>query len=114
MFVNEGYEDYEYLVEASDNYYILSKDSYADGESGDEDIINVIYQYIKPSTLTIEGKIIYTTSKDFEKIEQSNNYWDRGDCCEITLATFTIIWFVLFVINALTRLVRKGGVFFGS
>lgn len=114
MFVNEGYENYKYLVDVSDNYIILSKDSYVDGTWDNPDTTKVIYQYTKPSTLTIESELTYTTSKDFTKIEQNNNYWDRGDACEITLATFSMIWFILFVINALTRFVKKGGVFFGS
>lgn len=114
MFVNEGYENYKYLVEASDNYIILSRDSYVDGTWDNPDTIDVIYQYIKPSILTIESELTYTTSKDFVKIEQSQNYWERGDNCEIILASFTMLFFILFIINALTRLVRKGGIFFGS
>lgn len=114
MYVNEGYENYKYLVEASDNYIILSNVSYADGSWDAPDTVDVIYQYIKPSILTIESKIRYTTTKEFVKIEQTDNYWNRGDACEITIAGFIMLFFIMFIINGLTRLVRKGGVFFGS
>lgn len=114
MFVNEGYENYKYLIEISDNYIVLSNEAYANGTWDNPDRIDVIYQYVKPSTLTVESELVYTTEKDFIRIEQSNNYWDRGDACEITIATFSVIWFILFVINALTRFVKKGGVFFGQ
>lgn len=114
IFVNEGYENYKYMVEAYDNYIILSNDSYVNGSWEDPDTIDVIYQYIKPSTLTIESEMSFTSTRDFTKVDLSTNYWDRGDTCEILTATFIIIFFLLFIINGLTRFVKKGGVFFGS
>lgn len=114
MFVNEGYENYKYLVKASDNYIILSNDNYASGTWENPDSINIIYQYIKPSILTIEGQMEFTNEETFERVETTSNYWDRGDACELTIAGLGILFFILFIINALTRFVRKGGIFFGQ
>lgn len=114
LFVNEEYENYKYLVEANDNYIVLTNRSYVAGAYDNQVEYKVIYQYLKPSILTIEDTRVARTEINFDKIETSQNYWDRADCPELICASFTIIWFLLFIINALTRFVRKGGVFFGQ
>lgn len=114
IFVNDGYENYKYLVEASDNYVILSNDNYASGSWDNPDKIDVIYQYLKPSILTVETEMSFTREQTFERVEITTEYWQRADCPELTCASLAMLLFILFIINALTRFVKKGGVFFGQ
>lgn len=114
MFVNKDYEDYEHIVEVNDNYVTLTKRSSVNADWQRPIEIDVIHQYINPSILTIEDTMTFTSSRDFESIETSSNFFDRADCPNIIIASMCVILFVLFIINGLTRFVRKGGVFFGE
>lgn len=114
MFVNEGYERYTYLVEASDNYVVLARQSSVSADWQNPETINVIHQYIKPSTLTLEGTRTFTSSQSFTDIDCSDDYWERGDVSEILCCSFMMLFFLLFLLNGLTRIARKGGIFFGS
>lgn len=114
MFVNSDYLNYDNVVDISDNYVILTNSRSVNGEWQHPDTINIIYQYLKPSFLTIEDKMTFTTSKTFEPIDVSDNFWERADALNIIVVQFFIIFFILFIFNSLTRFVRKGGVIFGS
>lgn len=109
IFVNEDYNNYKYLVEASDNYVVLSNSSYVEGDWQNPDTIDVIYQYIKPSTLTIEGTQTYTTTKSFDRVEISNDFWDRGDSPTIFGYAVLVTFLALYIINILTKVVKRGG-----
>lgn len=112
MFVKEGYENYKYLVSVSDNYIVLTNQSNAGG--GDRyETIDIIYQYIKPSELVIEGEKQVWSATTYKKIETSSNYWDRADVCDIHSTAMSITILALFVINIVTKLVCKGGLVFG-
>lgn len=114
MFLNEDYTNYKYLVEVNDNYVVLSNSSYANGDWQNPDTIDVIYQYLEPSFLVIEDTKTYNTSVSFNEIETSQSFYARADCLELIRTQFYILFFILFLFNALTRFVRKGGVIFGS
>lgn len=109
IFVNEDYDNYKYLVEASDNYVVLSNSSSVHGDWQNPDEINVIYQYIKPSTVVIEGTQTYTTEKYFDRVEISSNFWDRGDSPTIFGYAVLVTFLALYIINILTRIVKRGG-----
>lgn len=114
MFVNSDYLDYKYLVSASDNYVVLSNQHSANGTWQDPDEIDVIYQYFYPSTLTIESTRSVSNYSYYEQVNVTDDYWERADCPIITCAGFMNLAFILFIINATTRLVRKGGILFGK
>ena len=114
MFVNEDYEDYNYLVSASDNYVILTNRSSVNASWDNPKSIPIIYQYLNPSFVTIEGSRSYTNNTYFNQVETSQSFYSRADCCNILIVQFIIIFFLIFILNGLTRFVKKGGVFFGS
>lgn len=114
MFVNSDYLDYKYIVEISDNYIILTNQRRTTGTWQEPEEIDVIYQYIKPSILTIEDTITTTSSRTLTEIEVTDEYWNRADACEIGNTTIIIFFTILFFINMITRLFKKGGMFFGS
>lgn len=109
IFVNEDYDNYKYLVEASDNYVVLSNSSYVEGDWQNPDTIDVIYQYIKPSTMVIETTQTYTTTKSFDRVEISSDFWDRGDSPTIFGYAVLVTFLTLYIINILTRVVKRGG-----
>lgn len=114
IFVNEDYTNYKYLVEVSDNYIVLTNSSNVNGEWQNPDTINVIYQFIKPSTLTIEGTRTYTSTQSFNRVEVSDDYWTRGDVPEILSISLMVTFLFVFILNGLTRILKKGGIFFGN
>lgn len=109
IFVNEDYDNYKYLVEASDNYVVLTNSSYVEGDWQNPDEIDVIYQYIKPSTMVIEATQTYTTTKSFDRVEISSEFWDRGDSPMIFGYAVLVTFLSLYIINILTRVVKRGG-----
>lgn len=114
VFVNEEYNNYKYLVEASDNYVCLAKTSSVTGDWQNPTTIDVVYQYLEPSFLTIEDEITFTSEKTFSRVETTQSFYARRDCLGLIGIQFLIGFFILFLFNSLTRFVRKGGVIFGS
>lgn len=113
MFVNNNYSNYKYVVGISDNYLILSKQSSVNADWNNPKTIDVIYQYLNPSFLTVEATRTFTSVTNFSEIETSQSFFARNDCLDIIKVQFLVIFFMIFILNALTRFVRKGGVFFG-
>lgn len=109
IFVNEDYDNYKYLVEASDNYVVLTNSSYASGTWESPDEIDVIYQYITPSTLVIEGTRTYNSEKYFERVDISSDFWDRADSPMIFESAVLVTIIAVYIINILTRIVKRGG-----
>lgn len=114
MFLNSDYSNYKYLVECSDNYIVLTNQISVQGEWQNPDTIDIIYQYLEPSFLVIEDTKTYTSSEYFTEVETSDSFYARADCLNLIQIQFIIMFFILFLFNALTRFVRKGGVIFGS
>lgn len=114
MFVNSDYLDYKYIVDVSDNYVCLAKRSSVSADWQNPTTIDVIYQYISPSIMTVEAKRTFSDYQQFSLADVSDNFFERADCPQIITCELAVIFFILFVLNALTRFVRKGGVFFGS
>lgn len=108
-FVNEEYRNYNKLVGVGDNYIILTNKTSAENEQ-----ISIIYQYIKPSTMVIEGTRNVYGYTEYKRIETTDNFWARGDAPEIVIAGIVTMFLLLFIINGVTKLVKKGGIFFGQ
>lgn len=115
MYIDENYNNYKYLVEAHDNYVILSSSSAITGESGDTDSVNAIIQYFNPA-LTIPLTYYSDKTFSFTNIENqlSNNIEDRADFPIIFICGFILIFLFIFIINNLSKLFKKGGVFSSS
>ena len=114
MFVDDNYNDYIYVVSVSDNYIVLTNRSSVTADWQNQKTIPVIYQYINPSFITIEGTKTYSQSVSFDEIDTSSSFYERADCLDIIKVQFIIIFFLLFLFNAMTRFCRKGGVIFGQ
>lgn len=114
MFVNSDYLDFDNIVEISDNYVCLSKRSSVTADWQNPTTIDVIYQYSYPSILTIESERTFNSSQNFYPADVTDDFFERSDAPIIIVCELIVIFFILFVLNALTRFVRKGGVFFGS
>lgn len=114
MFINENYKNYKYVVGISDNYLILSKVDHVTADWNNQKTIDVIYQYLNPSFLTIEATRTFSSNTYFSDIETSQSFYARADAPALILCQFLVIFFTIFVLNGLTRFVRKGGVFFGN
>ena len=114
MFVNEDYSNYKYLVSVSDNYVVLTNRHSVSADWQNPQNINVIYQYFKPSFVTIESTRTVNSSVVYEQVDISDSFYSRADCIDIIFAQFLVIFFVAFIFNGLTRFVKKGGALFGS
>lgn len=115
MYIDENYDNYKYLVQASDNFVVLTNQSSVSGSWDRPDTIDIIYQYFEPSFLVVESEKTYTNTQTFTRINDiESGFFARPDCLDIIKVQFLVIFFVIFVLNALTRFVRKGGVFFGE
>ena len=115
MFINQNYKNYKYVVSASDNYMVLTDESSVHGSWDSPQSIDVVYQYLNPSFLTFESTRQFTNTQYFPVIDDSSqSFFARADCNDIILSQFLVIFFVIFVLNGLTRFVKKGGIFFGN
>ena len=114
MFVENEYKNFKYLVSAENNYVILTNQSYVNADWQNQKKIDVIYKYINPSILTIEGQKTYTNTQYFERIETTDNFFERADCLSIINTQLYLILFFCILFNGLTRFVKKGGVIFGD
>lgn len=114
MYVDEDYLSYRYVVSYSDNFVVLSNSSSVNASWDSPRTIDTVIQYIKPSSLSIPSEQTFTSSRTFSRIDVNSDLESRADYPEIMTATFCIGFFVVFLINGLTKLVKKGGIFFGS
>lgn len=113
IYIDEDLQNYKYLVSASDNFLILSKQSHSNGDWNSPDELDVIYHYINPSITSF--KTTYTTysSTFYNDISSqfSSSIFDRADFPLIFICNFIIILIFAFILNQLTKLVYKGGIF---
>lgn len=114
MFVNEEYDDYKYVVGISDNYLVLAKEDHVTATALSPKTIDVVYQYLDPSFLTVEATRTFNTTTYFSDVDISSSFFARADSLDLIKVQVILIFFILFFLNGLTRFVRKGGVFFGS
>lgn len=114
MFVNEDYEDYKYVVGISDNYLILAKQSHVNADWNNQQTIDVIYQFLSPSFLTVEATRTFSTSTYFSEVDTSQSFFARSDSLDLIKVQVILIFMILFFINGLTKFVHKGGVIFGK
>lgn len=114
MFVDENYSNYKYVVAESDNYLVLTNRRSVNASWDSPQTISVIYQYLNPSFLTIEGNRTVSTSVTYPEVEISDSFFARADCLDIIKVQMILIFFIVFLFNGLSRFVKKGGVFFGQ
>lgn len=115
MFVNEDYLNFKYVVSVSDNYIVLTNQRSVSADWQNPQSIDVIYQYLKPSFLVIEGERTFNNSQTFEQISVTDNDFYRADYCDILTSAMLFISVVVFtVINSISRLVHKGGLINGQ
>lgn len=113
FYLPEEYSSYKYLVSASDNYVCLSNSHRVQGSWEDPDSIDVVYQYFTPSITTIPSRLTFSSSQTFTNVssEISTDIFDRADFPQIFICNFIIILIFAFIVNQLTKFVKKGGVF---
>ena len=114
MYVPENYSRYRYIVNYSDNYVVLSNRSGVSADWNNPTTIPVIIQYVNPSCYTIVANQTFNTSRDFTEVEVSSDFYSRSDCPQLITCIMSLIFFILFLFNGVTRIVKKGGIFFGQ
>lgn len=114
IFVNEDFNDYCFLIEASDNYVLLTNKNSVSADYQNPKTIKVLRQYFNPSFYYIEEERTFRTTTEFEVVDISQSFFSRADSLEIIQTQIIIFFLLIFFFNALTRFVRKGGVFFGN
>lgn len=114
MYVPENYSNYKYLVSYSDNFVVLTNRSSVTADFQSPANIPVLIQYHSPSTFYITNTQTFNTSRQFTLVSVSSSFYDRADCPQIICSSFCVGLFIIFIINGLTRLVKKGGIFFGT
>lgn len=113
IYLESNYNNYKYLVDCSDNYIVLSTRSRVVVPSGDSVDIPVIYKYFQPSFITLESNYNIYESTNFSDVSHlfSDSIYDRPDFPQIFICGFIIFVIFAFVLNNLTKLVHKGGIF---
>lgn len=114
MFVNSDFLDYDNIVEFSDNFIVLSKVSSVSATFDNPRTIPVVVQYLYPSTLCVVTTRTFRSNTSFEPIEVSDDFYSRSDCPQLISTIFICIFFLCFIINGLTKLFKRGGIFFGQ
>lgn len=104
---------YKYIYDVGDNYIMLTDEKYL--ESGDN--LVVYTQYLEPSWLCLEMSVANKRDITLVALPEdsiSSSDFSRADFPEIFISGMVLLFFILFIINMLSRLVHKGGVFFGQ
>lgn len=115
MYVDRNYSNYKYIVAVSDNYIVLTNRRNVNADWQTPQTIDVIYQYLKPSFLVIEGERTFTNSQTFEQVEVSQNDFERADYCDYFNSAMLFISVIVFtVVTCVTRMVKKGGIIYGQ
>lgn len=114
MYVPEGYEDFKYIVDFSDNYIVLSDRSSVSGDWQNPVERDVLVVYHVPSIYHFTYKRRFTTSQQFTRVDVDSSIYSRADCPNIVCASFCLGLLIVFCINGLTKFVKRGGIFFGS
>ena len=112
MFVNSDIPSgYKYVYAAGSNYIALTNvSSYESGDS-----LDCYYQYLEPSWLYVHTYA--TTSSEGrcrELTDISTSDYARADFPEIFITGMVLLFFILWLINSMTRMIHKGGIFFGA
>lgn len=114
MFISEDVPaSYKYLYDVGDNYIALTNTSHSVGSYMDPDEISIIYQFFQPSFQTLETSVEVYNERYYDNVSSqfSDNFFDRSDAPQIFICQFLIcVWFV-WLLNQLSKLVHKGGVF---
>lgn len=113
IYVPENYKNYKYLVDYDNNFVVLTNHRVVSGSFDNPVEYDVIIQYFEPSTYTIATSRVTRSTQEFELVEVSNDFYDRADCPLIMSTIFLWTFGIIFVINGLTRLIKRGGIFFG-
>lgn len=110
MYLESDYSNYNHLVELHDNFAVLSTSSHINGSSGDPDEVNALANYFDPHYVV---PFTYRSEEtfSFDQITTSDNIEDRGDFPKIFICGFIIIFILIFIINNLSKLFKKGGIF---
>lgn len=111
LYVNEGYENYKYIVSVSDNYIILTDRKNVTADWTNPVDIPIIYQYFIPSNCTIETTRTVSSNQSYSTVDISTDYWDRADCSLISTCIFFLILLFIVICNSITEFVEKGGIF---
>lgn len=115
MYVPGDYSSYKYVVSCSDNYIILTNRHSVNADWQNPVTIDIIYQYFKPSFVTIEGERTLTSSQTYEQVDISDNDFERGDFCDFFTSAMLFISVIVFtIINGLSRIFKKGGIIYGQ
>ena len=116
FYLPSEYNNYKYLADYGSNYVVLSTSSRILGESGDIDTIPCVIQYFTPSITTIETTYSSYDTRSFTDVSDSfsDSIFDRADFPQIFMCNFIIIFIFAFILNQLTKLVTRGGVFGNS
>ena len=114
IYVKKEYKNYKYLVSASDNYVVLTDTRYVYGTWDNTRTIDIIYQYINSPLTVIEAERNYNTTVEFQEIETSQNIMDSPAYTNLMRDILILVMFLIYIINVPTKMVKKGGMFFGS
>lgn len=114
IYTQSQYKNYKYLVEVSDNYVVLTDSHYANGDWQNPDTIDIIYQFINEPLTVIEAERDITTTRTFQQVDISHNFFDSPKYPQYSTNIIIVVMFILYIINPITKMVKKGGIFFGS
>lgn len=100
--------NYKYLVRINSNYYELSNVPYVNQNSSYNFVR--IYNNNDYYTEFYQSQTGYNTL-NFKEVSVSNDFLCRNDIDKIMVVSFVIIYFIIFLCNIVTRVVKRGGLF---
>lgn len=111
MYINSDIPSgYKYIYEVGSNYVALTDVSSV--ESGDQ--LDCYYQYLEPSWLFVHANTVAGSDMRLAQIQDvSTSDYSRADFPQIFVAGMVLFFFILYIMNGVTKLVHKGGIFFG-
>lgn len=115
LYVNDSVpSSYHYLVELSDNYYVLSNSAYSDGSFDSPDRVNLIYCYFSPSFSSVSTSRTYYSSASFTDISSqlTNDIYYARDFPLIIFVSIFICICICLLFNGISRLIRPHGIMF--
>lgn len=112
MYIPEELKNYKYIVEAHDNYVVLSNKSFIDADYSQPVTIKVLNKYIYPSDFYFYTYNTYYSSRDFVPLENTtSNYMNTIEFVLSAILCYIAIKGLVWGLNIVTSCVRRGGIF---
>jgi hypothetical protein len=103
--------DYKYITNITSNYFDLYNTNNTAGKT--LTFYRIYYSFNDDMYFTYSQNYGQYNSLNLQEIERSTSIFSRHDNLQLFTISFVVLFFIIFIINIMTSIVKKGGVLGG-